>query len=246
MNRLKELTKELWPLIESIAEQFTKDERQAFIEEVRFRLHGRSPLKHHPVDYVQWMPSEMVVANDYNPNSVAPNELRLLYTSIKADGYTQPIVTVWDDQKGKYVVVDGFHRCYVMKTFEDIAESTNGMLPIVVIDKSLADRMASTIRHNRARGKHAITGMAQLVFNMLAEGVSDEQICKELGLEVDELVRLKHVTGFSKLFEGVEYNKAWKMDTQLRVEKEYKNGLGDSQKEAECDSAVLEESETQP
>lgn len=176
----------------------------------------------HPIAHLQWVPLEKVEANDYNPNSVAKNEMELLYTSIKHDGYTQPIVTIYDKDRDKYVIVDGFHRHLVMKTREDIRESTGGLLPIVVLRKDINDRMASTVRHNRARGKHAVTGMASMVFSMLNNGWQDEQICKEIGLEAEELIRLKHITGFSKLFKNIEYNKSWETKRQIEAKNEYR------------------------
>ena len=178
-------------------------------------------LKQHPVNSVKWVPITKVEANDYNPNSVAKNEMRLLYISIKQDGYTQPVVTVHDKERDKYVIVDGFHRFAVMKHYKDIHESTGGRLPIVVINKSVNERMASTVRHNRARGKHSIVGMGNLVFSMLENGWSDKDICREVGLTPDELLRLKHVTGFSKLFEDVEYRKAWETRRQIQIRKKY-------------------------
>lgn len=181
-------------------------------------------LTAHPVHNVQWVPIDKVRANDYNPNSVASNEMGLLYTSIKHDGYTQPVVTVRDEENDQYVIVDGFHRYLTMKQNEDIRESTGGLLPIVVIDKSINDRMASTVRHNRARGKHAVTGMANMVFEMLNNGMSDEAICAELGMEADELIRLKHVTGFSKLFEDTQYRRAWETRRQIRLRREHDQG----------------------
>jgi len=183
----------------------------------------------HPVSNVIWVLIEEIVANDYNPNSVAQNEMKLLYRSIKHDGYTQPIVTIWDEKQGKYVIVDGFHRYLVMKRYQDIFDSTGGKLPIVVLDKNINDRMAATIRHNRARGKHAVDGMANMVFEMLDNGWSDDRICNEIGLEVDELVRLKHVTGFSKLFEGVEYKKAWVTKNQLQLKNQYEKSERENQ-----------------
>jgi len=197
-------------------------DKHAFVEQARELLHELSPQKEQPVDRIRWVPIEQVTANDYNPNSVAKNEMRLLYTSIKHDGYTQPVVTIWDEAKEKYVIVDGFHRYLTMKSNKDILEWTNGLLPIVVIKKDINDRMASTVRHNRARGKHSITGMANMVFSMLDNGWSDEAICLELGLEAEELIRLKHVTGFSKLFENVEYRKAWETKRQIEIKKAYK------------------------
>jgi ParB-like chromosome segregation protein Spo0J len=173
-----------------------------------------------PIDNVKWVKVEEVEANDYNPNKVASEEMGLLYKSIKKDGYTQPVVTIYDPKKQKYIIVDGFHRYYICKTCEDIRELTQGRLPIVVIKKDINDRMASTVRHNRARGEHSITGMAHMVFKMLEGGWNDEDICNEIGLEPIELVKLKHITGFSKLFENIEYQKAWKTQNQLKYEKE--------------------------
>ena len=174
-----------------------------------------------PVANVRFIPIAQVEANDYNPNIVAQNELRLLYHSIRADGYTQPIVTVYDQVRDKYIIVDGFHRYLVMKYHADIREPRGGLLPIVVIDKPLNDRMASTIRHNRARGKHNINGMAGVVFKMLDGGMTDESICTELGMEADELIRLKYVTGFAKLFENVEYSKAWETRRMIKLRRDY-------------------------
>jgi ParB-like chromosome segregation protein Spo0J len=174
-----------------------------------------------PVSSVRWVPVEKVVANDYNPNSVARNEMRLLYISILHDGYTQPVVTIYDETQDRYIIVDGFHRYLVCKTYKDIFERTGGRVPVVVIQKDINDRMASTVRHNRARGKHSVDGMANMVFTMLDNGWDDAAICNHLGLEVEELIRLKHVTGFSKLFEDVEYKKAWETNRQLKLRKDY-------------------------
>lgn len=197
----------------------------ALVEAVRDLLHGASPNRAMPVDRVRWVPWESVVPNDYNPNSVARIEMQLLLRSILADGYTQPVVTIWDPEMQKYVIVDGFHRYYVMKESQEVRDRCNGLLPIVVIDKSINDRMASTVRHNRARGKHSLDGMANLVFSMLEEGWNDADICNELGMEPEELLRLKHITGFSKLFENVEYSKAWMSKNQILTRKRYQEKL---------------------
>lgn len=188
----------------------------ATIEEIKELLHNLSPLKSQPINFVRWVPIEMVQANDYNPNSVATIEMKLLYTSISHDGYTQPVVTIWDESIQKYVIVDGFHRYTTMRQNQDIREKNMGLLPIVVIDKEINDRMASTVRHNRARGKHSISGMSSMVFSMLENGWKDADICNELGMEPEELLRLKHLTGFSKLFENVEYRKAWETKAQIK------------------------------
>jgi len=175
-----------------------------------------------PINSVRWIPIELVEANDYNPNSVATTEMQLLYISVLKDGYTQPVVTIFDPNKGKFIIIDGFHRYSIMKHYKDIYERCRGLLPCVVLEKSLSDRMAATIRHNRARGKHSINGMSNIVFGMLDQGLSDSDICNELGMEVEELLRLKHVTGFSKLFKDSNYKKAWesRQQVQLRINAE--------------------------
>lgn len=188
----------------------------AAIEEIKALLHELSPLKSQPINRVRWVPIEIVQANDYNPNSVATIEMKLLYTSISHDGFTQPVVTIWDDSIQKYVIVDGFHRYSTMRQNQDIRDRNMGLLPIVVIDKEINDRMASTVRHNRARGKHSISGMSSMVFSMLENGWKDSEICNELGMEPEELLRLKHLTGFSKLFENTEYKKAWETKAQIK------------------------------
>lgn len=177
-----------------------------------------------PVSKVIWVDINKVQANDYNPNSVATSEMRLLYTSILQDGFTQPVVTIYDKDLDKYIIIDGFHRYLVMLGNKDISERTDNKLPIVVLKKSVSERMASTVRHNRARGKHSVAGMSNLVFSMLDAGSSNEDICKELGMEADELLRLKHITGFSKLFEDAEYKKSWVTKQQILYAKDYKNG----------------------
>lgn len=193
------------------------------LSDIRAWLHEISPTKPEPIDHVLWVPMEKVIANDYKPNSVARIEMRLLYVSIQHDGYTQPIVTVRDDENDCWVIVDGFHRRTVMSMYADIAARTGGLLPIVVISKSLAERMSSTVRHNRARGKHSIAGMSSMVFQMLEQGMEDHEICNELGMEPEEILRLKHITGFSKLFENAEYSRAWKTKNMILAEKRFRD-----------------------
>lgn len=192
------------------------DDPMEAVQELRRVLFDLSPLKAMPIDLVRWVPVEKVEANDYNPNSVAKHEMRLLFISIDHDGYTQPVVTVYDEDRDKYVIVDGFHRFFTLKSSTVLMERTGGRLPIVVLDKGIKDRMASTVRHNRARGEHSIKGMSSMVFALLEEGWSDAEVCNELGLEPEELIRLKHITGFSKLFADVEYRKAWVTNRQIR------------------------------
>ena len=174
-----------------------------------------------PVKAVQWIHHTRIVANDWNPNSVANQEMRLLYTSINSDLYTQPIVAMFDHERGLFVVVDGFHRWTVLKTYPDIMAKTHGYLPVVVLDKPVADRIASTVRHNRARGKHSVAGMGSLVFQMLKEGESDGSVCAKLGLEAEELARLKHITGYSKLYADEQYSRPTLTGTQMKIKAAY-------------------------
>lgn len=191
------------------------------IEALRDVLAALSPLSGQPVDRVRWVPIEEVEANTYNPNAVASKEMGLLYTSIAHDGYTQPIVTIYDPERRKYIIVDGFHRYFVGKSKADIRERNRGLLPIVVIEKGVNDRMAATVRHNRARGEHSIAGMGKLVFSMLDGGWSDADICNEIGLEPEELLKLKHITGFSALFKDAEYSRAWETKRMIRSRLDY-------------------------
>ena len=217
-------------MIEELKELYNKAENKIeFLNDLRNFIHielknNNFKLKN-PIDLVLWVNIEKVQANNYNPNQVATNEMKLLYTSIKHDGYTQPVVTIYDSKLDKYIIVDGFHRYSIMRFYKDIRDSNKGLLPIVVLNKDINDRMASTIRHNRARGKHSIAGMAKIVFSMLQNGWSDNEIMKEIGMEAEELIKIKHVTGFSKLFENVEYSKAWETKRQMRFRKEYENGI---------------------
>ena len=185
-------------------------------------------IKAQPIAEVQWIPIEKVYANDYNPNSVATREMKLLYVSVKKDGYTQPVVTIYDEKKDRYVIVDGFHRYSIMRRYKDIYASCEGKLPCVVLKgKTMNDLMASTIRHNRARGKHSVQGMSNIVMEMLMNGASDVEVCNSLGLEAEELVRLKYITGYAKLYENHEYSKAAYSPQQVKEMEKYKNGNGE-------------------
>jgi ParB-like chromosome segregation protein Spo0J len=214
-------------IVSAIGELDT-DGRTNAINKLNKALLEVSPFAHQPVSNVRWLPIEKVTPNDYNPNAVAKKEMGLLYVSIKHDGFTQPIVTVYDEERDINVIVDGFHRYYVGKTCEDILERNHGYLPVVVIEKPISDRMASTVRHNRARGAHSIDGMSNIVFNMLNEGLSDADICNELGMEAEELLKLKYITGFAKLYEDVEFNKAWKTKSMIMIERRHKNAAQDN------------------
>jgi ParB-like chromosome segregation protein Spo0J len=197
-----------------------------YVEKIREFLHRHVSIVRQPVDYVRWIPIEKIHPNDYNPNSVAKVEMGLLYKSIKHDGYTQPIVTIYDPENDRYVIVDGFHRYFTAKASKDILERNKGMLPVVVIDKDINERMASTIRHNRARGEHSVSGMSSMVFKLLDNGWKDEEVCNHLGLEPEELLKLKHITGFAKLFENVEYKKAWETKRMMKFRMEHKKKEG--------------------
>jgi len=202
-------------------EAATATDKAAWLQSLRDFIHAELSPQRDPIDNVRWVPIEQVQANDYNPNSVALNEMRLLHTSISHDGYTQPVVAIYDEAIKKYVIVDGFHRYTTMRRFKDISEPRGNCLPVVVIEKPINDRMASTIRHNRARGKHSIAGMGSMVFNLLKNKWTDEQICAELGLEPDELLRLKHITGFSKLFKDATFSLAWETERQIKIRTDY-------------------------
>jgi ParB-like chromosome segregation protein Spo0J len=162
-----------------------------------------------PVYNVIAVPIEMIQANSYNPNHVAPPEMKLLYESIKCDGYTMPIVCYKLDN-GKYEIVDGYHRYCTMLNHKDIYDREGGCLPVVVIDKDVSNRMASTIRHNRARGSHSIELMVNIVAELKKAGMSDAWIMKEIGMDPDELLRLKQISGLAELFRDEEFSKTIK------------------------------------
>lgn len=166
-----------------------------------------------PVYNVIAVPIDKVTANDYNPNSVAPPEMELLETSIWEDGYTQPVVTVYDKSKDMYVVVDGFHRFLTCKNSQRIYEREKGMLPCVVLDKDISDRMASTIRHNRARGSHNIELMSTIVSELVEMGKGDAWICKHIGMSPDELLRMKQITGLASLFQNKDFSDSWDVES---------------------------------
>jgi len=173
-----------------------------------------------PVYNVRPVPVEEVEANDYNPNSVATPEMKLLETSIWEDGYTQPVVCYFDKEKQKYIIVDGFHRYTILKESRRIFERENGMLPVVLIDKEITERMASTIRHNRARGSHDIGLMSNIVKEMVESGMGDAWILKQIGMDADELLRLKQITGLASLFKDKEFSKSWDVSSISKTENE--------------------------
>ena len=160
-----------------------------------------------PVWNIKAIPIEQIDANSYNPNHVAPPEMRLLYESIKEDGYTMPVV-VYPKPDGRYEIVDGYHRYTVMLTHRDIYEREGGLLPCSILDKDVSNRMASTIRHNRARGSHSIELMMNIVGELKKAGMSDAWIMKEIGMDADELLRYKQLSGLAELFKDKQYSEA--------------------------------------
>lgn len=184
------------------------------INAIKLKLKEYSPHNREPVDCVIWVNADDLHANDYNPNSVAPPEMRLLQLSIMSDGYTQPIVA-FPDGENKYEVIDGFHRNRVAREVGAIKKRVHGRMPIAVINSdrtSKEDRIAATIRHNRARGKHAVDAMSDIVVDLAKRNWSEEKIAKELGMEPDEVLRLKQITGIAELFADEEFSESWIAD----------------------------------
>lgn len=180
------------------------------INKIKTAIHAVSPFIDEPVDCVLWVKSENIRANDYNPNSVAPPEMELLRLSIESDGFTQPIVAFKTETD--HEVIDGFHRHRVGKEYPEITDRIHGYLPVVVINETRhdkTDRIAATIRHNRARGKHRIDAMSDIVLELARRNWNDTKIGKELGMEPDEVLRLKQISGLAEMFENDEFSEAW-------------------------------------
>lgn len=183
------------------------------INTIRVALSEHSPFKTEPIDCVQWVKTDGVIANDYNPNSVAPPEMKLLELSIKEDGYTQPVVT-WQREDHREVV-DGFHRTRVAKEDGYVRERVKGYVPVVTINQGrteLTDRMAATIRHNRARGKHSVDSMSDIVVELKKRNRSEDWIAKHLGMDSDEVLRLCQISGLIELFANAEFSKSWDVE----------------------------------
>ena len=192
--------------IRQLLEQMELDEKVLALNRIREELSKISPFND-PVDCVLWIPAKNVQANDYNPNLVAPDEMKLLYTSIRVDDFTQPIVS-YRLNPDHYEITDGFHRNKVGR-YPDIAKKHYGYLPLSIIDKPLDERMGSTIRHNRARGTHQIRSMSSIVVTLTKMGWSDEKIGQNLGMEPDEIIRLKQISGLKEAFQNHEFSKSW-------------------------------------
>ena len=191
------------------------DEKVDALNSIKIKMHNISPFKTEPVDCVLWVKNDKVHANDYNPNSVAPPEMELLKTSIMNDGYTQPIVSMMNEDLETREVIDGFHRNRVGKECEEIQKKIHGYLPVVTIRASQsgkADRIASTIRHNRARGKHRVDSMSDIVVDLKRRNWSPEKIAKELGMDRDEILRLSQISGLTEMFANQEFSMAWEAE----------------------------------
>jgi hypothetical protein len=209
------MNNELKSLVKTLTSKYNGKELVLAINEVKIAMNSISPLKDHPIDLVIWVPVEDVQRNQYNPNAVAPTEMKLLETSIKEDGYTQPVVS-WINDDGSREIIDGFHRSRVAKESQVVNTSTQGFLPVTTVRQRQTDksnRMASTIRHNRARGTHSIDAMSDIVLELKGRNWKTERICKELGMEEDEVLRLCQITGLSGLFSDVEFTQAWESDS---------------------------------
>lgn len=188
------------------------------LNRIREAIADHSPFKSEPVDFVRWVPADIVHANDYNPNKVAPPEMELLRLSIARDGYTQPIVAM-QDEAGGVEVIDGFHRHRVGKEYADVRERVHGYLPVVQIREDRTekgDRIASTIRHNRARGKHMVQAMSDIVVELKRRNWSEARIGKELGMDPDEVLRLCQITGLAELFADERFSQAWDIEQDVR------------------------------
>lgn len=205
MMTIDELEKEL---VESISSIDDFDQKVEALNRIRKSINSVSPFHEEPTDCVQWVKQEDIQANEYNPNKVAAPEMKLLYRSVKEDGYTMPIVT-YHLGEGHFEIVDGFHRNRIDREYEDIKKRTHGYLPISVLDKPADERIASTIRHNRARGTHGIRPMSDIVMDLVRSGWDDEKICTKLGMDLDEVIRLKQITGLKDAFMDHEFSKSW-------------------------------------
>jgi len=195
-------------------ENMELDEKVETLNKIKSELHRISPFKNEPVDNIQWVKVESVLANDYNPNTVAPPEMKLLKLSIEEDGYTQPVVTWLNEEK--YEVVDGFHRTRVCKEYDDINKRVSGFLPIVIANAERTergDRIAATIRHNRARGKHGVESMSDIVLELKRRNWSDKKISEKLGMDQDEVLRLTQIGGLAEMFKDRDFSMAWEADT---------------------------------
>ncbi|MDK7224091.1 ParB/RepB/Spo0J family partition protein [Proteus mirabilis] len=185
------------------------------LNKIKISLHQISPFKNEPIDCVLWIKRQQIIANDYNPNVMSPTEKRLLETSLVKDGYTQPVVVLPIQQSknkpSQWQVVDGYHR-YLLSKKNSLNKRINGYLPITILDvesHTMADQMAATIRHNRARGQHQVAAMSDIVRDLSRLGWNDQKIGDELGMSQDEVLRLKQISGLAELFSEHDFSEAW-------------------------------------
>lgn len=200
-------------IIEEI-NNLSDDDKINAINDIKIKLHNISPFKKEPVDCVIWVKNSETEANDYNPNVVAPPEMRLLELSISEDGYTQPVVT-WVRDDGVREVIDGFHRNRVGKESLEVMMRVKGYLPVTTINANRVDkgdRIASTIRHNRARGKHLVNEMSNIIIELKRRNWSDQKIAKHLGMDADEVLRLSQISGLAEMFKDKEFSEAWEIE----------------------------------
>ena len=216
---INKIASEIYDAVENLS----LHDKVKFINDLRYKIHLISPFKNEPVDYVQWVINSDVVANDYNPNKVAPPEMELLELSIINDGYTQPIVTWVNPEKDKVEVIDGFHRNRVGKESKIVSQRILGYLPTVGIRKEQQDkndRIASTIRHNRARGKHQIDAMSEIVIELKNRNWTNQRIAKQLGMDEEEVLRLCQISGLEYLFTDADFSRAWESSDSITNEYE--------------------------
>lgn len=209
---MKDLILQQFDLIIESLNTLDLDSKVDVMNEIKLKMHSISPFKTEPVDCVVWVKNNTVSANDYNPNQVAPPEMELLRLSIEADGYTQPIVSMLESDLQNRTVIDGYHRNRVGKECADIQSRVHGYLPVVTIRESQSDinnRVASTIRHNRARGKHKIDAMSDIVIDLKKRNWSDSKIAKNLGMDADEVLRLCQIGGLAELFADKDFSMSW-------------------------------------
>lgn len=211
IDQVRKLAKSLSAIIDVLP----LEEKVKAINAARKEISSVSPFKSEPVDFVEWVKNDKVVANDYNPNKVAPPEMKLLELSIMNDGYTQPIVSWSNPEKNAIEVIDGFHRNRVGKESPSVSQRVHGYLPVVDVrteQSSKNDRMASTIRHNRARGKHQVDAMSEIVIELKNRNWRNARIAKELGMDEEEVLRLCQISGLEHLFSDNDFSKAWEAD----------------------------------
>jgi hypothetical protein len=224
LNRIKDFAADI--------DALPLDQKVDLLNNAREILHGISPFKSEPVDYVKWVLAENVVANEYNPNKVAPPEMELLEISIMNDGYTQPVVTF--PNNGKIEVVDGFHRTRVSKESKVVRERVKGYAPTVIIRKEQSnknDRIASTIRHNRARGKHQVDAMSEIVLELKNRNWKNERIARELGMDEEEILRLCQITGLQDIFKDDDFSKSWEASDSVASYELLTDALSDDEVE---------------